>query len=370
MTTDSPLPSATSSQAGEAAHLFSPLVIRGVRLPNRIVVSPMCQYSCSDGLANDWHLVHLGSRAVGGAGAVIAEATAVMPEGRISPDDLGLWHDDQVEPLARVFRFVAAQGAVPGIQLSHAGRKASTAAPFKGGKPLGLHEGGWAVVGPSPLPFGDGYQAPRALSLKDIRAIVAAFGAAARRAAAAGARILELHAAHGYLLHQFLSPLANRRDDGYGGPFDNRIRLLTEVVVAVREAWPEDAPLFVRISATDWAEGGWTVDDSVALAGRLQPLGVDLVDCSSGGILPKVKIPVEPGYQVPLAARVRQRSGLLTGAVGLITDPEQADQVIRSGQADLVLLGRELLRNPYWPLQASRSLGWTVPPAPQYARAF
>lgn len=355
---------------GESAHLFSPLEIRGVRLRNRIAVSPMCQYSCRDGLATDWHLVHLGSRAVGGAGLVIVEATAVTPEGRISPEDLGLWHDQQIEPLARVFRFVAAQGSVPGIQLGHAGRKASTAAPFKGGKPLGLHQGGWPVVGPSALPFGDGYQAPRALSLKEIRSTVQAFGKAAARAAAAGAQVLELHAAHGYLLHQFLSPLANRRDDDYGGPFENRIRLLREVVEAVRRVWPATAPLFVRISATDWLEGGWTVDDSVALAERLQPLGVDLVDCSSGGIQPKVPIPVGPGYQVPLAERVRRRSGLLTGAVGLITEPAQADRIVRDGQADLVLLGRELLRDPYWPIRAARELGWSMAPPPQYARAF
>ena len=353
-----------------AAHLFSPMDLRDVRLRNRIVVSPMCQYSCRDGLANDWHMVHLGSRAVGGAGAVLAEATAVTPEGRISPEDLGLWQDQQVGPLARIFEFIASQGSVPGIQLSHAGRKASVAPPFKGGRPLGLHEGGWTVFGPSPVPFGDGYQVPRALSVREIKHIVTAFGAAASRAHAAGARILEVHAAHGYLLHQFLSPLANQRDDGYGGTFENRTRLLREVVGAIRQQWPERLPLFVRVSATDWVEGGWTVEDSVALARQLQPLGVDLMDCSSGGILPKVNIPLGPGYQIPLAERVRRKSGLLTGAVGLVTEPAQADEIIRSGQADLVLLGRELLRDPYWPLRASRELGWTLPPPPQYARAF
>lgn len=361
---------APTAERETAAHLFTPLEIRGVRLRNRIVVSPMCQYSCEDGLANDWHLVHLGSRAVGGAGAVIAEATAVTPEGRISPEDLGLWNDGQVEPLTRIFRFLESQGCVPGIQLSHAGRKAAVAPPFKGGRPLGLHEGAWTVDGPSPVPYGDGYQIPRTLAPKDIRGLVAAFGAAARRARDAGARILELHAAHGYLLHQFLSPLANQRHDAYGGSFENRTRLLREIVEAARREWPEDLPLFVRVSVTDWVEGGWTVEDSVALAHQLQPLGVDLMDCSSGGIIPKVSIPVGPGYQVPLAERVRRKSGLLTGAVGLITEPTQADEIIRSGQADLVLLGRELLRDPYWPIQASRQLGWTLAPPPQYARAF
>jgi 2,4-dienoyl-CoA reductase-like NADH-dependent reductase (Old Yellow Enzyme family) len=330
----------------------------------------MCQYSCEDGLANDWHLVHLGTRAVGGAGAVIAEATAVTPEGRISPEDLGLWNDEQIEPLTRIFRFIESQGSVPGIQLSHAGRKAAVASPFKGGRPLGLHEGAWTVDGPSPVPFGDGYQIPHTLTPKDIRGLVAAFGAAAKRAHDAGARILEIHAAHGYLLHQFLSPLANQRNDAYGGSFENRTRMLREVVEATRREWPEDSPLFVRLSVTDWVEGGWTVEDSVAMARQLQPLGVDLMDCSSGGIIPKVSVPLGPGYQVPLAERVRRKSGLLTGAVGLITEPTQADEIIRSGQADLVLLGRELLRDPYWPIQASRQLGWTVPPPPQYARAF
>ncbi|MDH5315381.1 MAG: NADH:flavin oxidoreductase/NADH oxidase [Gemmatimonadota bacterium] len=361
---------ATTAERETAIHLFTPLEIRGVRLRNRIVVSPMCQYSSQDGLANDWHLVHLGTRAVGGAGAVIAEATAVTPEGRISPGDLGLWNDEQIEPLARIFGFLESQGSVAGIQLAHAGRKAAVAAPFHGGRPLGIHEGAWTVAAPSPVPFGDGYQVPHALSLKDIKGIVAAFGAAARRARDAGARILEIHAAHGYLLHQFLSPLANKREDTYGGSFEHRTRLLREVVEAVRRLWPEDLPLFVRVSATDWVEGGWTVEDSVALALQLQPLGVDLMDCSSGGIIPKVTVPVGPGYQVPLAERVRRKSGLLTGAVGLISEPTQADQIIRSGQADLVLLGRELLRNPYWPIEASRQLGWTVPPPPQYARAF
>jgi 2,4-dienoyl-CoA reductase-like NADH-dependent reductase (Old Yellow Enzyme family) len=360
----------STSERETPVHLFSPLEIRGVRLRNRIAVSPMCQYSSEDGQANDWHLVHLGTRAVGGAGTVIAEATAVTPEGRISPADLGLWDDDQVEPLARVFRFVESQGSVPGIQLSHAGRKAAVAPPFKGGLPLGLHQGGWPVAGPSPLPFGDGYQVPRALSRKEIRGVVTAFGTAAGRAKAAGARILEIHAAHGYLLHQFLSPLSNQRDDAYGGTFENRTRILREVVEAIRREWPEDAPLLVRVSATDWVEGGWTVDDSVALALQLQPLGVDLMDCSSGGVLPKVSVPVGPGYQVPLAERVRRKSGLLTAAVGLVTEPAQADEIVRLGQADLVMLGRELLRDPYWPIRAARELGWTLPPPPQYARAF
>lgn len=350
-------------------HLFTPLTIRDVTFRNRIAVSPMCQYSSEDGFASDWHLVHLGSRAVGGAGLVIAEATAVEPRGRISPNDLGIWDDAHIEGLARVTRFVEAHGAVAGIQLAHAGRKAGVRRPWEGGRPLTPAEGGWPVVGPSPLPFAEGYPVPEALDADGIRGIVEAFAQAARRALAAGFRVVELHAAHGYLLHEFLSPLANRRTDAYGGSFENRTRLVREVVEAVRRHWPERYPLFVRISATDWIDGGWDLEQSVELARMLKPLGVDLIDCSSGGVAPGAAIPVGPGYQTPLAAEIRRRAGVLTGAVGLITAPEQADHIVRTGQADLVLLGREMLRDPYWPLRAAHQLGQDGPWPVQYLRA-
>jgi 2,4-dienoyl-CoA reductase-like NADH-dependent reductase (Old Yellow Enzyme family) len=352
------------------SHLFEPLRLRGVDLRHRIIVSPMCQYSCTDGLANDWHLVHLGSRAVGRAAAVITEASAVTPEGRISHKDMGIWSDSHVEPLRRIFSFIEQQGSVPGMQLAHAGRKASTGEPWKGGKPLSPKEGGWTpILGPSALPFNEGYQVPHALSVQEIAAIVDAFAAAARRAEAAGVRIIELHGAHGYLLHSFLSPLSNQRTDEYGGPFANRIRFLCEVINAVRKVWPERYPLFLRISASDWSEGGWTVEDSVALARAVQPLGVDLVDCSSGGNVAKAKIPVGPGYQVAFAERVRREAGVPTGAVGMITSPAQADQIIRSGQADVVILARQFLRDPYWPLIAARELGQEIEWPVQYERA-
>jgi 2,4-dienoyl-CoA reductase-like NADH-dependent reductase (Old Yellow Enzyme family) len=361
----------TNASGPKPAHLFAPLKLRDVNLRNRIVVSPMCQYSSLDGQASDWHLVHLGSRAVGGAAAVLTEAAAVLPEGRISPDDLGIWSDGQVEKLARIFRFVAAQGAAPGMQLAHAGRKASTSAPWKGGGPAAENEGGWRpIFAPSPLPFAEGYQTPQALDEAGLVRLKNAFAAAAGRVLDAGGRIVEIHAAHGYLLDEFLSPLTNRREDGYGGSFANRTRLLREVVEAVRGVWPERLPLFVRISATDWAEGGWTVDDSVELARLLVPLGVDLVDCSSGGLLPGLAIPAGPGYQVPFAERIRREAGVLTGAVGMITQPEQADQILRNGQADLVLLARKLLRDPYWPLHAAQRLGAQTPVPPHYTRAF
>jgi 2,4-dienoyl-CoA reductase-like NADH-dependent reductase (Old Yellow Enzyme family) len=354
-----------------SAGLFDPLPMRDVTLRNRIVVSPMCQYSCVDGVATDWHLVHLGGFAKGGAGAVIAEAAAVVPEGRISPDDVGLWDDRHVEPLARVFRFVREQGAVPGIQLAHAGRKASMASPWQGGKLVAPADGGWdGVVAPSAIVFAKGYATPQALTASGIARVVAAFAAAARRALAAGAEIAEIHAAHGYLLHQFLSPLSNRREDDYGGDWEHRTRLLREVVTTVRRVWPERLPLWVRISATDWAEGGWTVEDSVRLASALGPLGVDLVDCSSGGLVPGARIPLAPGYQVPFATRIRAEAKIATGAVGMITEPRQADDIIRGGQADVVLLARELLRRPHWPLHAAKDLGQPVPVPPQYARAF
>ncbi|MGD9546380.1 MAG: NADH:flavin oxidoreductase/NADH oxidase [Candidatus Krumholzibacteriia bacterium] len=352
-------------------HLFSPYRTRGITLRNRIVVAPMCQYSAVDGAAGDWHLMHLGKLAAGGAGAVIAEAAAVVPEGRISPADLGLWDDAHVEPLSRVFRFVAAQGAVPGIQLAHAGRKAGTAVPWQGTGPLAPEDGGWSPVrAPSPVPFAVGYPVPAAMSLQDIEALTTAFRHAALRVLAAGACIAEIHAAHGYLLHQFLSPLANRRTDGYGGGFAGRTRLVREVAAAVREVWPEDLPLWVRISATDWVDGGWSGDESVELARQLGSLGVDLIDCSSGGMTPDAVIPAAPGFQVPFAERIRHQTGLATGAVGLITGARQADAVIAAGRADVVLLGRELLRNPHWPLHAAVELGRTASVPPQYLRAF
>lgn len=351
------------------AGLFDPLRLRDVTLRNRIAVSPMCQYSSVDGFANDWHFVHLGSRAVGGAGLVFTEATAVLPEGRITPHDLGLWDDAHVEPLARIVRFVHAQGAVAGMQLAHAGRKASTRRPWEGEGALPEGEGGWQVVAPSAEPFADHYPTPRALSEPEIARVVEAFARAAARARAAGFRVLEIHAAHGYLLHQFLSPLSNHRSDRYGGSFENRTRLVRDVVTAVRHAWPGELPLFVRVSATDWREGGWDLDQTVALARALAPLGVDLVDTSSGGAVPGVAVPLGPGYQTAFAARIRREAGILTGAVGLITAPAQADHVVRTGQADLVLLGREMLRDPYWPLRAARELGHAAPWPAQYLRA-
>ncbi|MFI5310558.1 MAG: NADH:flavin oxidoreductase/NADH oxidase [Gemmatimonadales bacterium] len=350
--------------------LFDELTLRGVTLRNRIAVSPMCQYSSRDGLANDWHFVHLASRAVGGAGLVFTEATAVTAQGRISPQDMGLWNEAQVEPLARIVRFIDAQGCVAGLQLAHAGRKASTLRPWEGGGTAPQSAGGWAdVVAPSAISFSDGYPAPRALEEVDIAAVVEAFASAARRALSAGYRILEIHAAHGYLLHEFLSPISNRRDDRYGGSFENRTRLVREVVVAVRAVWPDRLPLFVRVSATDWTDGGWDVEQTVELARALGPLGVDLVDCSSGGNVAGVKIPLGPGYQTAFAERIRREAAISTGAVGLIFDPVQADHLVRSAQADLVLLAREMLRDPYWPLRAARELEQLVPWPPQYLRA-
>ncbi len=352
-------------------HLFTPFTSRGVTFRNRVVMSPMCQYSAVDGSATDWHLVHLGSRAAGGAGAIIAEAAAVAPNGRISPDDLGVWNDRHIEPLARVFAFVAGQGAVPGIQLAHAGRKAGTATPWRGGAPLAAADGGWSdVVAPSSQAFADGYPVPLALDEAGIARVIADFAAAAGRALAAGAQVVEVHAAHGYLLHQFLSPLSNRRDDHWGGSFANRTRLAREVVAAVRAVWPDHLPLWVRISATDWVEGGWSEDEAVALARDLKELGADLVDCSSGGNVPGAAIPVGPGYQVRFAERIRREAGVATGAVGLITEPAQADAIVREGQADLVLLGRVLLREPHWPLRAALALGQAAPVPLQYQRGY
>jgi 2,4-dienoyl-CoA reductase-like NADH-dependent reductase (Old Yellow Enzyme family) len=352
------------------AHLFDPLSIRDLELRNRVFVSPMCEYSSQDGFANDWHFVHLGSRAVGAAGLVFTEATAVLPEGRISPQDLGIWSDDHVAPLARIVRFIHEQGSVAGMQLAHAGRKASTHRPWAGNGTVAESEGGWKkVVAPSALAFADHYPMPQALTGEGIEEIVAAFAAAARRACAAGFRVIEIHAAHGYLIHEFLSPLGNQRQDAYGGSFANRTRLLREIVAAVRSAWPERAALFVRISATDWIDGGWDVQQSVALAQGLAEMGVDLIDCSSGGLLPQAKIPVGPGYQTQFAEQIRRQAKIMTAAVGMITSPVQAEHVIGTGQADAVMIARELLRDPYWPLRAARELGQPVSWPVQYLRA-
>jgi len=338
--------------------LLSPLTIRGVTLRNRIVVSPMCQYCAQDGFADEWHLVHLGSRAVGGASLVFAEATAVTAEGRITPHDLGIWDDRHIEPLARIAKFLKRMGSVAGIQLAHAGRKASHQQPWEGGAHLQTPErGAWPVVAPSPIPFQEGEPAPRALDEAGVQQLIEAFVVAARRAWQAGFEVLEIHAAHGYLLHEFLSPLSNRRTDRYGGSLENRMRLVVEVAAALRRVMPEELPLFVRISATDWVEGGWDLEQSIALARTLCPLGVDLIDCSSGALVPHAKIPVERNYQVPFAATIREQVGIRTGAVGLITEPEQANQIITSGSADLVFLAREMLREPYWALKAEKALG-------------
>ncbi|HVK11493.1 MAG TPA: NADH:flavin oxidoreductase/NADH oxidase [Gemmataceae bacterium] len=345
--------------------LLSPLSIRGVTLRNRVVMSPMCQYSSDDGLANDWHLVHLGSRAAGGVGLVVVEATAVAPEGRISPKDMGIWGDRHVEPLARIARFVHAQGAVAGIQLAHAGRKANCQPPWLGGAVIPPDAGGWPVVGPSPVPFHDGDPAPVELDAAGIDGVVEAFAAAARRAVTAGFRVIEVHAAHGYLLHEFLSPISNLRGGEYGGSLENRMRLTLRVAERVRRVVPDELPVFVRISATDWVEGGWDVEQSVVLARRLKDLGADLIDVSSGALTPTARIPVGKGYQVPFARRIREEAGIMTGAVGLITEPRHADEVITGGDADLVFVGRELLRDPYWALKAQHELGqepaWPTP---------
>ncbi len=357
------------TSTGARPPLFEPLNLRYVQLRNRIAVSAMCQYTAIDGFASDWHLVHLGTRATGGAGLVIFEATAVSPEGRISPFDLGLWSDEHVEPLARIVKFVRSQGSVAALQLAHAGRKASTARPGEGGRRVTEGEGGWTPVAPSAVPFRPDDPPPHALDDGQLLDLLDAFVAATRRAHAAGFQAIELHAAHGYLLHEFLSPLANRRTDRYGGDFEGRTRFPLEVVRAVRRAWPDELPLLVRISATDWVEGGWTPEESVELARRLRALGTDLVDCSTGGLVPHAQIPVAPGYQVEFAERIRREAGILTGAVGLITSPEQANAIVADGKADLVLLARELLRNPYWPHKAAQVLGAPTGWPSQYLRA-
>lgn len=347
--------------------LFEPLTLRGLTLKNRLVVSPMCQYSAQDGYANDWHLVNLGSRAVGGAGLLLQEATAVSPEGRITPEDLGLWEDGQIDFLRRINQFIEAQGSVPGIQLAHAGRKASTYAPWRGSGALA--EGGWEVVAPSAIPFADNYPLPVALDALGIKKVVADFHRAAGRSVRAGFKLIEIHAAHGYLLHEFLSPLSNQRTDTYGGSFENRIRLLLEVVAAVHLAVPEDFPVIVRLSATDWVAGGWTPADTVQLAGWLRERRVDLIDCSTGGNVPHAQIPLGPGYQVQFAEQIKREASIPTGAVGLITTAAEAEAIVASGQADLVLLGREELRDPYFPLHAAHALGADVAWPPQYERA-
>lgn len=349
--------------------LFSPITFRAVTCRNRIFVSPMCQYSCDDGVPNDWHLVHLGSRAVGGAGLVMAEATAVCPEGRISPADCGLWHDGQAEAFARISRFIRANGAVAGIQLAHAGRKASVDAPWLGGKLLTPDNGGWQPLAPSPLPFAAECATPREMTAADIAAVHDAFAAATRRALAAGFQVVEIHMAHGYLLNEFLSPLTNQRRDEYGGSLENRLRLPLAIARTVREVWPAELPVFVRISATDWADDGWELTQSIELCRHLQQIGIDLIDCSGGGLMHNVSMPVGPGFQTPFASAIRQQVGIATGTVGLITSPVQAEQIVATGLADVVLLARELLRNPYWPLQAAKTLGAEHPWPVQYGRA-
>jgi len=350
--------------------LFTPLRLRDVEFRNRIFVSPMCQYSSDDGLPTDWHMVHLGSRAVGGAGMVMVEATAVTPEGRISPDDSGIWSDAHAEAFRPIVAFIESQGAVPGIQIGHAGRKASVDAPWRGGAALGPDAPGWTPVAPGAAPFSPSHRTPRALAKTDLDALVAAFATATDRARAAGFRVIELHCAHGYLLHEFLSPLVNDRADEYGGSLANRMRFPLEVVDAVRAEWPGDRPLLMRISATDWVDGGWDGEQSIAFAQELARRGVDLVDCSSGGAVPDARVPAGPGYQTGFAAAIRSRAGIATGAVGMITEPAQAETIVRTGQADAVLLARELLRDPYWPLGAARALRAEIPCPPQYERAW
>jgi len=352
-------------------HLFEPLTIKEITLKNRIGVSPMCQYSYTDGFSNDWQLMHLGARAVGGAGLILMEATAVEARGRISPQDVGIWSDAHIEPIARVARFCKEQGSVVGIQIAHAGRKACSHRPWEGGAPVLKEEPDWwPVVGPSPIPFSEVYQTPHALEISEIQDIQQLFVQAAKRSLEAGIEWMEVHSAHGYLFHSFLSPLSNQREDRYGGSFENRIRFLVETVGAVRAVWPERLPLTVRISGTDWVEGGWDVPQSIELAKVLKGEGVDLIDCSSAGNVAHVKLPLEPGYQVFIADALRKQAGIMTAAVGLITEPKMADAILREGKADLVLLARELIRNPNWPIRAAQELGQPLPVLPQNIRAY
>lgn len=345
-------------EAGTGPKLLSPFAIRGVIFRNRIGVSPMCQYCAKDGMADDWHLVHLGSRAVGGAGVVFVEATAVTPQGRIAPGDMGLWSDAHAKALAPVAAFIKRMGAVAAIQLAHAGRKASCQPPWQGGAKLATpDEGGWITVAPCPIPFAENEPAPAPLDAAGIEAVKQAFVDAAIRAVKAGFQVVELHAAHGYLMHQFLSPISNQRTDAYGGSLENRMRLPLETAAAIRAAIPKDMPLFVRLSATDWVEGGWDLPQSVALSRELKKIGVDLIDVSTGGLVPHAKIPVAPGFQAPFAGDIRKQTDIMTSAVGLITEPQQAEDILQAGQADLILLGREMLREPYWALKAQAALG-------------
>lgn len=348
--------------------LFTPLQIKDITFRNRIVMSPMCQYSATDGFANDWHVVHLASRAAGGASLIIQEATAVSPEGRISPADLGLWSDDHIAALSGIVDQIQYNGAVPGIQLAHAGRKASVDLPWKGGAQLSLENGGWQTIGASPIPFIEGQREPSQMTIADIERIISLFRAAAIRALKAGFKVVEVHSAHGYLLHEFLSPLSNTRTDIYGGTFENRTRFLMQVVAQVRDVWPAGYPLFVRISATDWTDGGWTPEESVRLSYMLKDSGVDLIDCSSGGNIANARIPLSPGYQVQFADAIR-KTGIMTGAVGLITSALQAEEILKAGSSDLILLARQLLRDPYFALNAARELGVDVEWPRQYARA-
>jgi 2,4-dienoyl-CoA reductase-like NADH-dependent reductase (Old Yellow Enzyme family) len=351
------------------AKLFERLQIKSVELKNRLVVSPMCEYSSVDGFSNDWHLVHLGSRAVGGAGLIITEATAVSPEGRITPDDLGIWKDEHVAGLERIVTFIESQSSIAGIQLAHAGRKASHTSPWKGGKMLSLEEGGWHTIAPSPILFKEGERPASTLDKSGIEKVVTDFRKAAKRALQAGFKVVEVHGAHGYLLHEFLSPLSNQREDEYGGSFENRIRILLEVVDAIHEVWSEDLPLFVRVSASDWTEGGWSLEESIRLTKILQTKGVDLIDCSSGGNTSNAKITVGPGYQVHFAEAIKKETGILTGAVGMITTAEQAEEIVASGKADLIIMARQFLRDAYFPLHAAHSLGVDIDWPMQYQRA-
>lgn len=351
------------------SHLFSPYRLREVSFRNRIWVSPMCQYFSDDGMPTDWHLVHLGSRAVGGAGMVMVEATAVCPEGRISPQDSGIWSDAHAKAFSRITRFIKQHGAAPGIQLAHAGRKASTEVPWRGDAAVPPEQGGWEPIAPSAIPFSPRYAMPREMDANEIDQVVEQFAAATKRSLDAGFELAEIHAAHGYLLHEFLSPLSNHRSDEYGGSLENRMRLLLRVTEAVRRTWPGRLPLLVRISATDWAEGGWDLPQSIQLASRLKDLGVDLIDCSSGGLVPGAKIVIRPGYQVPFSEAIRRETGIATGAVGMITESHLAEEIIAKGQADVVLMARELLRDPYWPLHAAQKLGVNVEWPEQYDRA-
>lgn len=349
--------------------LFSPLKIRGIGLKNRIVVSPMCQYSSVDGMPNDWHLVHLGSRAVGGAALVIMEASAVSPEGRITPDDAGIWNDDQADAYRRITDFISSQNSIPGIQLAHAGRKASTYSPWKGKGAADIKDGGWQTIAPGAVPYADDYPVPLQMNSDDIRNVINQFKEAAERSIKAGFRLIELHMAHGYLVHEFLSPLSSHRKDNYGGSLENRCRLALEISKAVRGVIPDDIPLFARISSTDWAKDGWNIEQSVQLAKWLKETGVDLIDCSSGGNIANEKVPAGPGYQVVFSERIKREAEILTGAVGLITSPVQAENIVRTKQADVVILAREILRNPYWPLYAAKELNAEVEWPVQYLRA-